>query len=142
MVKNARITQLIRDNCAKHRTLILYFFIGASASFIDVVTFFAFHTLLGIVSTLATTYSVALATIYAFLLNAHFNFKQTDRFWLRFLSYSFVSGIGLVISALMLWLLNVKMGFDGNLIKIVSLPVVFVVQYLLNKKVTFQSKNQ
>lgn len=129
---------LVRQRFVQHRTLILYFFIGASASLIDLAGFFAFHTLLGVVSTLATTYSVVLATVYAFLLNARFNFKQTDRFLLRFLSYTFVSGVGLLISALMLWLLNVKMGFDGNVIKILSLPIVFVVQYILNKKVTFQ----
>lgn len=139
---NASFVTLIEQRFATHRTLILYFFIGASASLIDVAAFFVFHTFWGIVSTLATTYSVVLATVYAFMLNAHFNFKQTDRLWLRFLSYSFVSGIGLAISALMLWIFNIKMGFDGNLIKILSLPVVFVVQYLLNKKVTFQAKNQ
>lgn len=142
MVKNARITQLIRDNCAKHRTLILYFFIGASASLLDVAGFYLFHSLMGIVSTLATTYSVALATVYAFLLNSHFNFKRTDRFLLRLLSYTLVSGVGLIISAIMLFVLNVKLGFDGNIIKILTLPIVFVVQYVLNKKVTFQVKNQ
>lgn len=134
------ITSFIRECCTRHRTLILYFFIGASASFLDVVGFYLFHSRMGIVSTLATTYSVAIATVYAFLLNAHFNFKQTDRFLFRFLSYSFVSGVGLGISALILWFFNVRMGFDGNLIKILSLPIVFVVQYLLNKTVTFQSK--
>jgi len=132
----------VRQCFAQHRTLILYFFIGASASLIDLVGFFVFHSALGVISPLATTYSVVIATVYAFLLNAHFNFKQTDRLWLRLLSYSFVSGVGLVLSTLMLFVFNVKMGFDGNIIKILSLPVVFVVQYILNKKVTFQSKNQ
>lgn len=133
---------LVRERFTQHRTLILYFFIGASASLIDVAAFFAFHTLLGVVSTLATTYSVAIATVYAFLLNAFFNFKQTDRFFWRFLSYFLVSGVGLAFSALMLWVFNVVLGFDGNLIKVLSLPLVFVLQYILNKKVTFQSKNQ
>ncbi len=133
---------VVQERFAQHRTLILYFFIGASASLIDVVGFVVFHSVLEIISTLATTYSVALATVYAFLLNAFFNFKQTDRFLWRFLSYFFVSGVGLAFSALMLWLFNVVLGFDGNLIKILSLPLVFVLQYILNKKVTFQSKNQ
>lgn len=142
MVVSASFVTLIEQRFAQHRTLILYFFIGISASLIDVVTFFIFHSLFNVISTLATTYSVALATVYAFFLNAHFNFKQTDRFFLRLLSYSFVSGIGLVISAFMLWLFNVRLEFDGNLIKILSLPIVFMVQYVLNKKVTFQSGNQ
>lgn len=134
-------TSLIQKYFLRHRVLILYFFIGASASLLDLVGFFVFFSLFSIPSPIATTYSVIIATIYAFLLNAHFNFKMTDHFWLRFASYAAVSGVGLIISALMLWLLNVKMGFDGNLIKIFSLPVVFVVQYILNKRITFQSKN-
>lgn len=134
-------TTFVPQFFVQHRTLVLYFFIGASASLIDVATFFVFHSFFGVISTLATTYSVALATVYAFLLNAHFNFKQTDRFFLRLLSYSFVSAVGLFISAVLLWFFNVRLGFDGNMIKILSLPVVFVVQYLLNKKVTFQTKN-
>lgn len=137
----ASINPLFQKTILAHRTLILYFFIGASASLIDLIGFFVFHSTLGIVSTLATTYSVAIATVYAFLLNAHFNFKQTDRILIRLLSYSVVSGIGLLISAGILFVFNVTMGFDGNLIKVLSLPVVFVVQYLLNKRVTFQSKH-
>lgn len=138
-VQSVSITSFIRECCTRHRTLILYFFIGASASLLDVAGFYLFHSQMGIVSTLATTYSVAIATVYAFLLNSHFNFKQTDRLLIRLFSYTLVSGVGLLISACMLFVFNVKLGFDGNSIKVLSLPIVFVVQYILNKKVTFQS---
>lgn len=139
VMKLVSVSSFIREQYTKHRILILYFFIGASASLLDVAGFYLFHSQMGIISTLATTYSVAIATVYAFLLNSYFNFKKTDRLLIRLLSYTFVSGIGLIISAIMLFILNVKLGFDGNLIKILSLPIVFVVQYVLNKKVTFQS---
>lgn len=136
----SRVVFLAQERFIQHKTLILYFCIGASASLLDVAVFFVFHTMFGVISTLATTYSVAIATVYAFVLNAHFNFKQTDHFLLRFFSYTFISGVGLFISALMLWVFNVRMGLDGILIKVLSLPIVFVVQYLLNKKVTFRSR--
>ncbi len=136
---NASFATLIQQRFATHRTLILYFFIGVSASLIDVVGFYVFFSVLNISSPLATTGSVLIATVYAFLLNAHYNFKMTDSFWVRFASYAVVSGIGLVISAFSLWLFNVRMGFDGNMVKILSLPVIFLVQYLLNKRITFQS---
>ena len=139
-VNASQIVSLLQQYLVQYRTVILYFIIGASASLIDLVGFYVGHTYFGLVSPLATTYSVILATVYAFLLNAFFNFKQTDRLFVRLLSYSLVSGIGLLISAFMLYILNVRMGFDGNLIKILSLPVVFVVQYLLNKRITFQTQ--
>lgn len=138
-VKATSLVSWVSAQVSTHKNLIIYFGIGVSASLIDVVGFYVLYSIFGIASPLATTYSVALATVYAFLLNAHFNFKMTDRYWLRFASYATVSGIGLVISALLLFMFNVWLGFDGNLIKILSLPIVFVVQYLLNKKITFQS---
>jgi len=138
-VKFSVLIARLKETMASHKNLILYFFIGGSAVLIDVMFFFVFYTLFGTASPLATIYSVLLATVYAFLLNAHFNFKMTDRFWLRFLSYATVSGVGLILSVLMLEVFNVRLGFDGNLIKILSLPLVFVVQYALNKKITFQS---
>jgi len=138
-VKFSVLLSRLEKAMASHRNLILYFFIGGSAAFIDVTFFFALYSLFGVFSPLATLCSILLATVYAFLLNAHFNFKMTDRFWLRFLSYATVSGVGLILSVLMLEVFNVRLGFDGNLIKILSLPMVFVIQYLLNKKITFQS---
>lgn len=138
-VKLSNIISLISSQLTSHKNLITYFFIGASASIIDVTGFYVFFSIFGIQSTLATTYSVTIAIVYAFLLNTFFNFKMTDRFFVRFLSYFAVSGMGLLLSVCMLWVLNVLLGFNGNLIKIFSLPMVFIIQYFLNKRITFRS---
>lgn len=139
-VSLSSISSRIRTLVVSQKTLVLYFCIGASASLIDLGAFFFFYSVIGVASPLATTYSVSIATIYAFLLNAFLNFKMTDRFLLRFLSYAMVSGVGLTISAFLLFVFNVSLGFDGNVIKIISLPLIFLVQYFLNKKITFQER--
>lgn len=123
---------------AGHRTLILYFCIGASAALIDLGLFIVSHSLWQWSSPLATLFSISVATVYAFLLNSFYNFGVTDRFWLRLLSYSAVSGMGLLFSVAWLTLFNVILGVDGNLCKIVSLPFIFVLQYWLNKRITFR----
>lgn len=123
---------------AKYRTLILYFCIGSSAALVDLVLFFVSHTWWHWSSPLSTSFSIAVATVYAFLLNSFFNFRVTDKFWLRLLSYSLVSGAGLIFSVLWLSVLNVQLGFDGNLCKILSLPIIFILQYWLNKRITFR----
>lgn len=126
----------------RYHTLVTYFAIGSTAALVDLGVFFALYTLVGLASPVATTLSVASATVYAFLLNAYFNFKATDRLWLRFLSYALVSGAGLGVSILLLTVFNVALGFDGNLVKIASLPIIFLLQYWLNKRITFQSFGQ
>ncbi len=71
-------------------------------------------------------------------MNIIFNFKVYDKLFFRFLSYSSVSGVGLLLSAGFLYFFHNKAGFDGNLVKVASLPVVFLTQYLLNKAISFR----
>ncbi len=128
-------------NIVLSRTLILYFFIGVSASLVDVVGFFLLFNLYGVPAVVATAVSVSLATIYSFVLNAKFNFKVNDRLGMRLAFFSLVSGAGLLLSTLVLYIVHGMYGIDGNIVKIASLPVVFVIQFLLNKHISFQSNN-
>lgn len=129
---------VLAETWHRHKTLIRYFGIGVSAALLDLTVFYIGYSLVGLVSPVATLLSVGLATLYAFLLNAFFNFRQTDRLSLRFLSYAAVSGTGLLVSVGFLTLFNVHFGFNGNLVKLLSLPMIFVLQYWLNKRITFQ----
>ncbi len=126
-------------NIALPRTLILYFFIGASAALVDVVGFFLLFNTYGIPAVVATAVSVSLATIYSFVLNAKYNFKVSDRLGMRLVLFSLVSGAGLLLSALALYVAHDMYGINGNIVKIASLPVIFVVQFLLNKHISFKS---
>lgn len=128
-------------NVVLSRTLILYFFIGVSASLVDVVGFFLLFNLYGVPAVVATAVSVSFATIYSFVLNAKFNFKVNDRLGMRLVLFSLVSGTGLLLSAFALYVAHDTYGINGNIVKIASLPVIFVVQFLLNKHISFKSNN-
>lgn len=122
----------------KHKVLIKYFFIGVSAAAID-VAIYAFLYNVGELSALVSTgVSVSFATVYAFTLNMFFNFKLKDKFLSRLAFYVIVSGVGLAISMSMLYIFTDVLNFNGNIVKIVSLPLIFVVQYILNKHFTFR----
>lgn len=122
----------------KHKNLIYYFCIGVSASMIDVLAYVVLYNFLHINPVLATVVSISLATVWAFTLNAVYNFKITDRILARLTSYSFVSIIGMVLSASIIYVFAEQNGFNANIVKILTLPLIFVVQYLLNRHLTFK----
>jgi putative flippase GtrA len=123
----------------KYSTLIKYFFIGISAAGIDVSIYIVLFNIFDLPALISTSISIAVATVYAFTLNKVYNFQVKGNTFLRLLSYSLVSGVGLLISLTLLYIFTEVKGYDGNLIKIISLPIIFVVQYVLNKKITFSS---
>jgi protoporphyrinogen oxidase len=86
---------------------------------------------------IATSLSVTSATIYAFLVNIFLNYKTQDHFFRRFVAYASVSGIGLLVSAAILFVLVDLAGFNGFWIKIGSLPIIFILQYSLNRRYSF-----
>jgi protoporphyrinogen oxidase/putative flippase GtrA len=120
-----------------HRTLIVYFFIGVSAAALDVLLYYLLVSMGGLPAFVATTVSIGTSTIYAFLLNAFFNFRTPDRLLRRFTSYALVSGAGLILSGTALYLLVDLLGFNALLMKLLTLPFVFVLQYVLNYRYSF-----
>lgn len=126
----------------KHIILIRYFFIGVSAAVLDLGVYAILFNMFDWSALMSTTTSIITATIYAFTLNMVFNFQVKGKIVLRLVSYSFVSGVGLLISVLMLLYFTDIQGYDGNFIKVMSLPLIFLVQYMLNKHVTFRELDE
>lgn len=126
----------------KNKKIIFYFIIGTSASLVDVLFYVLLFNVIGLTAVKSTIVSISIATVYAFILNAKKNFQVEDYIFLRFISYCFVSGVGMLLSIGMLYYFHNKLGFDGNSVKILSLPLIFFVQYFLNKNISFwQNKN-
>jgi len=121
----------------KLRQVVLYGFIGLSAVVVDYAGFLVLMHQFQWNPTLATGISVFVATVYAFILNAHFNFQKTDYLLWRSLSYFSVSGIGLLISMATLHVLSGRLGFDPTLVKAISIPFIVAVQYVLNVLISF-----
>lgn len=122
----------------QYRQVILYFIIGSSAALIDLVVYLILFDWVHLPAITSTVISISSATVYGFSLNVIFNFKISDKLFFRFLAYASVSGVGMTISAAMLYFFHKQMGFDGNIIKIISLPIIFAVQYSLNRLISFR----
>lgn len=120
----------------RHRTLIKYGIIGATASALDVILFMILFNLVGTSALVAHSISVPTSVIFSFTLNARHNFYTTDHIPLRLFSFAvaafigYLLGYGVILGA-------ARFGLDENIGKLLSLPPVFVTQYLLNSRITF-----
>lgn len=130
--------RLLQGRYRRHQHLVKYLFIGGAASAIDVVLFLVLFNLVGTTPLLAHSISVPTSVLFSFATNARHNFHTSDRLVLRLASFAIVCAIGYaagfgVIAA------AAGFGFGENAGKFASLPVVFVIQYLLNSRVTFRA---
>jgi len=118
--------------------LIMYGLIGGVASAIDVGLFLVFHELLGTSALLAHSISIPISAVYSFGCNAWFNFKKTDKILFRAASFAFIVFLGYLLGAFIIWLVETYTGFNGTVGKFVSLPAVFIFQFILNSKISFR----
>ena len=125
----------------RHQHLLKYLIIGGMASAIDLILFFVLYNLVGTSELFAHSVSVPTAVLFSFVVNARHNFKTNDYALIRFTSFCIVCAIGYaagyaVIISVQQMFANEVVG--ANIGKIVSLPVVFIIQYILNSKITFR----
>lgn len=125
----------------RYRSLLLYGFIGGGAVIIDVGLFWAIDHTTSMNVALNNALSIFVAMVYSFLMNARFNFKTTDNLLPRFVSFAGVTTIGFVISTALIWILLV-VHVPSTIAKVLSLPAVFITQFLLNSRLTFRSTKE
>jgi putative flippase GtrA len=126
-------------NLSLHKQqLLLYCVIGFSGVGLD----YCIYSLL--VGTKLLDYQAANAigyasgTLLSFILNAKFNFRVTDRIALRVLSFFCVAALGYLASrGLLGWLIG-DCGFGKYLSKAATLVVVVLLQYNLNRLISFR----
>lgn len=114
-----------------------YLLIGALACGIDVGLFLILHNVTGLAPLLAHSVSVPLSVLFSFSCNAALNFRTTDYLALRFLSFAVVAFVGYLTGVMVISARDL-LGLDANFAKALSLPLVFVVQYMLNSLVSFR----
>lgn len=78
-------------------------------------------------------------TIISFCLNRIITFKARDKVAQRFAIFLAVAAVGFTASAIMLWFLVGSTGVDEKIAKLLTLPVVVVIQFMLNRRITFGS---
>ena len=124
---------------SRFRNLILYGFIGAFCSALDFAVYTALCHFCIMPYLWANIISIHVGIFSSFLLNRSLNFKVKDKTIRRFLSFYTVGITGLGISELMLYLMVTLGGMNELLCKLISIVVVALIQFLLNKYITFKS---
>ncbi len=120
----------------KFRKLILYGIIGGFCASLD----FGIYTLLCYVLPylIANIISVHCGIICSFYLNRQYNFKVTDKTFYRFRIFYLVGLSGLLVSEVLIYIFVNMMGINHLISKIITVFVSALLQFLLNKYITFK----
>ncbi len=78
-------------------------------------------------------------TLVSFSLNRIFTFGMRDRVLQRLALFLTVASVGFAASALLLWWLVEVINLDARIAKLITLPMVVVLQFFLNRRITFNA---
>lgn len=119
------------------RQLILYGIIGSFSAFLDFLVYTALVGI-GLFYIHANCISVLVGIGSSFLLNRHYNFKVKDAVFRRFVIFLIIGLAGLILSNLILYGCIEWMGLDKLVSKLLSIILVALFQFVLNKYITFK----
>ena len=77
-------------------------------------------------------------TLISFFLNINLNFKVKDKIKSRLILFLLVAFLGALTSSVFIYFASNVFAVDARISKLLSLILVFFVQYLLNKSLTFK----
>ena len=125
----------------RHRELLLYALIGALSSGTDFMIYTGL-VVAGLNLFVANVIGVNVGILLSFALNSRYNFKVTDRLFHRFLIFYGVGMLGLGLSTLLLWLMVEQAAWNEFWAKIITIVVVALFQFVLNKLLTFRKRQE
>lgn len=117
----------------------LYGIIGLISSSIDSLTYFLLRSF-SINLYVANFVGINVGITISFLCNTFINFKQKDHLLKRGISFFSVGYVGLCISMLIMNIFVENMHFNEVFVKIASIIFVAIVQFVLNKLITYRSR--
>ncbi|QYR52731.1 GtrA family protein [Lysobacter soyae] len=129
---------LLKSNSAAIRQFVLYAICGGSGVLTDLAIFGALVSN-GANYQLANFAGYAAGTLISFLLNRKFTFDAKDRPFERLALFLGTALLGYIVSSALLWVLISKLNFSPFVAKIATLGVVLVLQFSINKAVTFRT---
>jgi len=129
---------IMRNLYLGQRNLILYIVIGGTGASLDFLIFsslslFFEHKLYILYHLLA----YIAGTTISFILNAKYNFKKSDNLNRRLKNFYLIATIGLAFSTISLVFFISVLEINQIISKLLSLFIVFLIQFNLNKKITF-----
>lgn len=122
----------------KYRQLIVYCIIGCTGATFDFLVYAILTNAMGMHYQIANFLSVSFGIINNFFWNCYFNFKTKDKILKRLASFYSVGMFGWALSAGCLWLFIEVAGLNGLIAKLGTIFFVTVVQFCLNKFITFR----
>ena len=122
----------------KFRNLILYGIIGGISSGLDFLVYFLLVNIVGVHYLIANTCSILIGITTSFTLNRHYNFKVKDKTKRRFAIFLCVGLAGLLLSSLILYVCIQQLKLDELLSKLLSIVFVVIMQFIINKNITFK----
>jgi putative flippase GtrA len=120
------------------KQFLLYCVIGASGATLDFVVYSILVKARLLDYQAANAAGYASGTLLSFVLNAKFNFRVADKIALRLASFFGVALLGWLVSAALLQVLVGRFNFDKYLSKLAALAVVVLLQYNLNRLLSFR----
>ena len=133
--------QLIKQLYSKFRNLILYGIIGSCSSGLDFLLYTLFVEVFGWHYIFSNCISVLAGISTSFTLNRNYNFKIKDKTRQRFALFLTIGLCGMMISNLILYLCGDILNWNKIVSKLLSIVLVVVFQFILNKYITFKPSN-
>ena len=125
----------------KYRHFVLYCLIGGTGATLDFLIYLFLTQLFSVNYQLANFLGVTAGILNNFWWNARYNFKTTDRILARLFFFYAVGMLGWGISAVLLYAFIEKMYIHIVVSKILTIGIVTIIQFVLNKFITF-SRNK
>ena len=118
---------------------LLYCLIGGVGVSADYLVYYSAITF-GLWYQVANILGYLIGTLISFILNRKITFNVRDRLMRRLMLFLGVALIGFSASAFLLWIMVDYLYIDAKIAKLLTLPVVVLIQFSANRRITF-SKN-
>lgn len=136
------LDNLIKSVYGKYRNLILYGIIGTCSSGLDFLLYTLFVRVFLWHYLFSNCISVLAGIATSFTLNRTYNFKVKDQPIKRLTIFATVGLCGMVMSNVILYVCIDCMGMNNIVSKVLSIVLVVLGQFLINKYVTFKPTEQ
>jgi len=131
-----KLYKLLQSN----EQLIKYGIIGCCCVGLDFLVYSFLVQIIKMPYLYANVISVHCGIFTSFFLNRHFTFKVENRVLLRFISFYTIGLIGLAISSGLLIFLVEKIKLNELISKVFTVIVVALIQFMLNKYISFRNE--
>ena len=114
-----------------------YGLVGCTGLIVDMGIFYVLHEMFEVNYIVTNIISSTFGVINNFMLNSLITFKVKDKLLIRFASFYLIALVGMALSSGLLVLMIDGLKMDSMLAKMISVLIVALFQYFLNKKLTF-----